>query len=547
MAEGRSEDFKRGLGPASDGTDRRALEANGIRKKAREEKLALIRHARTGTASLNGFHKASFLQEGHMGSLVALQDFLRNATPDQLDAQFEALFEEPSLGKAPGIKCLVFLAQGGSDEAERVKRSVACLLNLTGTRTSHLVRVAHAVISLGFLDTAARHILQQTTMAPDMWGVIANLSYMCPESRDAVMESAIITRPAGYTNWTSPLISELDRQTPELRATLILLLAGLFGSNTTLPNAGFIMCVWPYIINYLAVTVFPEPMSTLNEPLPEVDSLLHIFQSLGQFSPINQEWDAIFARLLGICGPSFLPFMVRMLRRTRDTNKRYIARFLWRIGMICKVPGEIFQRQMADNGGLATMMSLVQSSNDLLRSEGLKWLANYASDHLDFTMNLMDDKAYAIRAVEAIIRRGTAKLIPDAIYVYVAMCRACIRDTSDRETANGIMGALVGQFGVIELTNSHVCRTASISLILDILELWKYLLKWNWTAVLDIMEECGAMDKVAEMVAHQDTRIFELAKAIEDIRPLDYEVIPNVAWSGQAGMVGDGIFRGSFK
>lgn len=512
----RKDSFKKGLGGIEDAAERTNARQEGIRKKKRDD--VIERRRKQGNVVTQGMEQESLMQQltrnysvekfmaNDAQSMNALHEICRIGNNAQLQILFPLVLFAGHIDKPVVIQRLVeFISVPG----EHTGPALDTLVNITGASTSYAVVIAQVIINAKFLTHAVNHI-KAASAGPwlnDIWAIIANLVCLCPEARDVILGNPAVFPEAFFL--------QVRAKTVDI-ATLLLVICGAVEVSAALPPQPFLMAAWPFIVLQLkAILPYPMQQTDYTDTNGAVDYLLSTFQSIAvRCNDESEEQMSFFGGLVNYNQMELIPFMVNLVPRVENVNKLRICQFLVKVGQLPQVE---FQHCMLAAGAVNVMVRMVQDASERLRREGLIWLGNFASSGMVFVNALMDCKAYE-PVIHIIRRQHKAFLVRSAIYVLIAVCNSCMNCApSEASRAEDVMVYLFQNYKVIQLSISHVDVAGGEKLTIDILTLWRDAVKWNRSFVAPLLEECGAMDRVAKLVGHKHTTIFNLCSQIDEL------------------------------
>lgn len=530
-------DFKKGLGSGKDVTERHIQRDAKRNKDKRVKEMQRFRSSNSATTGsthgvlLEAYQKMPLGVAPMVPSITALWTLLHQSTDDDLQKCLGVILQ-----KTPVLSILTKTLS--EPDATAGTMAAGCLEIITGARTDCALTCAHDLLARHpFLQIAHAHITSVTSIAEVLWKIIANLTCLCGEARDIILNSPILDAPFFQTIGN-----------PKYQRIMLLIVCGMLeASEHRLPPDGFIQAVWPFLLSTLYTLAPPE---TPTVPVQDSDELEIALSALTYYAQ-HQENKALFTQLLLNPHASHVTYMVHLLARCRGgINQRRCAMYLNAVGELSNTN---FMQQFTESGCIELMIRLVEHPNALLRREGIVWVGNFAAESLDCIELLIYKKAY-----DALSRamRGDVKkdLIKQCIF---AFCNPCITARAvalatpkEAERAYGLIAYFVNDKNIIRLTSPYVDEVGAEQTSLDILNLWKTLLVWNSEYITPKLEEVGALDKVDILWGSNFTAIYKLCEEIKQIvDPVqgDMELEESHPQVASAGFVAPGVFQGAYN
>lgn len=487
----RAADFKKGLGTGEDALQRRVDRTDGIRKQKKDEALARLRKQQTPVtvtttvAELLRRYSLKGLVDGQYEALCLLDQICRLGNEAQLNECIPQLLG----GDGIGIGKLVSYIETPSPNTIH---AMDVLINLTGASTRHAVPIAQTVIGCNFLQHAIKHVQGDSPFVKDVWGIIANLTCLCAEARDCVLETPGIFPEAFFF--------QVQRATVE-PSVMLLVTCGIIQVSDTLPPPKFLTQIWPYLVGQLK-----------NMPPNCLD---YVLASLSNIAKRCADLE-FFRTLVLYNGGEVIPRMMTMIPHlARDgQNQLRICEFFVKVSML---PDASIHNSSLQCGGIQIMTQMVQHKNDRLRREALLWMGNLATDSIDYASaiyesNVMDEIFTIIRS------RQRGFIVRNAIYVLLAICNTCLLTPKDNRSRD-IMGTLLDFKGVISITADYVDAIGCTGSTIDILRLWRDALLWDLKFVTPLIEKFDGTYKITKFIAQapKDSQIYQLACEIENL------------------------------
>ena len=534
----RKEDFKSGLGSTKDVTKRHVEKQHGIRKKKRENKLGRFRHVDAGQGgsafeiALKEYNPRALYGQKDVFALDALEKCMRAANDEQMNKYFTYLLAYSDKRGSPIIPILVQLL--GQENGTLGMKAMSCLVNVTGANLEPQYQplLAQLIIEAQFLDAVTAHIIEDTVIAKECWYVIANLISLCETSRDVVLSCVLFKNVYNDETWRSPFLGEMQRGRPEYDVLIFTVVCGAFETGmVSLPDPAFCFATLLYVIKYLVMHWHTGKRESTAEP----DRVLALgLSALAHFaekcSSQNLEHVTLFARLFGQAEEKIqgFSFLVNLATRVNTANQRRLARIFVKAGKF-NDSALAMQTLMYKAGCLDLMIRFVEEADPRLQREGLMWLGNYASDSLQFAIQIKERDGFKVVS-QRLRRAPTHDLRNGAVYCLMQACNIC-SNALPQERAEQTLVHLVYHCNIIQITCQHLGDLGDPQLTIDILELWLTLLrKWNTSSISLIIEEHGGQDKVEQLLGvtgPEGMRIFKLAEQVLDILssgPMDFEI-----------------------
>lgn len=525
----RAADFKKGLGTGEDALQRRVERVDGIRKKRKEDVLERFRKpAATVTVTvtvaelLRRYSLKAFL-EGHYDSLCLLNQICRLGNEQQLNECIPLLLG----GDGAGIQRLVSYIETPSANTEQ---AMDILINLTGAPTRHAIPIAQTVIGCNFLQHAIKHVQGNSPFLKDVWGIIANLTCLCSEARDCVIETPGIFPEAFFF--------QVQRATVP-PSIMLLVACGIIQVSADLPPPAFLKLIWPYLVEQLKGI----PLDDKN------GSMDYALASLANIAKRCKDRE-LFQTLLLYKNAESVSFMMSLIPRVDGPNQLRICEFMVIVSLL---PNLMFQNIALQGGGIPIMTQMVQHKNDRLRREALLWMGNLATDGIDYANALY--MSGALEHIFMIIRgRDRGFIVRNAIYVLLAVCNTCMLSSQD-ERSNDIMKNLMDFKGVISITADYVDAVGCTQSTIDILRMWRDALLWDLNFVTPLLEKYDGVYKITKFIAQapKESQIYQFACEIENMtnkhESLEMELEDNSAFTiHEMGGINDPtVLHGTFN
>lgn len=504
----RAKDFKSNLGDTEDVVKRHAEKAQSLRREKRDEKIQRMRTRDTKSVTTipdkfleNALAaRDAFLRTGSLESLQFIQRFLRTMEEDDIN-----LLLDDSGALAASMVTLL-----GHNNPIAVLSASDCLVNITGNVNAKKISSVAAVLTkTNFVQIAHAHVSNmKSPLRLDMWMCVANMVCLCQDARNVLLQTSLFkvvhSGPGGAGMNTPPFSSELASQDPATLPIILLILFGYCADEDTVLNEPFVMAHWKTLCN-LVYTTSPHPMRGSNETL---NMLILIMKGT-----LKKASEAFCIRLLSIERP-LISFLVGLCQRIEDVPDQIrILQMLVHIGLL-NVPQHEFQSIMREAGCIQMMAIYSQSGNDRIRREAMMWLGNYASECYEFVTHLLSVGAFD--GITAYLQHPSQLgLMSQAIYVLSAASQSCYRNRS--EASDQVLKTLLGQNGWLRFTSQRVGRKGCNDLTFDILTLWVKLMEWNKHFVRPILEETGGLNRLDELLADKDPRIYAAAAALDEL------------------------------
>lgn len=550
----RAKDYKKGI---KDKTKKRAEQNAGLRKDKRSEKLRQRRSV-VPLAEGESFEKLlasynkSALMEGNFEQLRLLNRILGAASKHQLEQHAQALLQNPSTGDPMVVHKL--LAACRTDVIHPpAQQAIACLLNLTGTRTSFEYQLARTLVSAGFLQIVETHLnLFSSGKHPSfdskthgmLWETVVNIIITCPEARDAVLESSLMgysqnakmPTESAFTRELRHFFGDEDGVSPACDADrayfiplLLAVICAVFETNMNiLPPMPFILTSWNYVRQamYSMQLVPYQEMSELAQL--QFSSITAVIFIILQGLKGGKQGEEDSVRLIGFAGQTmFMQTLARMYQFATIGNQVRIVRIFVLISALPMSDG-VFQKAMEKADCIKLMMLSVQSNNPELRKFAYFWVGNYMADGAIYVQQLL--QAGIMETLIPAIRRDTADIRRPAIYALLTMFSACDEDRRNNmgmsKVADGIMHTLVRQHGIfrwiVPFISGH--GVGEESTVADILDVIARALQWNKAIALDALEKSDALGRidvvladVSKLKGSQSTIVYNAAVRVDNL------------------------------
>jgi hypothetical protein len=524
MDEGRKAEFKTGLGDANAATQRHAQKEERLVKSKREDRIQRQRRqggrgqleeheAFAKLLASNAYNKAALLARGELRDLLVLNELLQKGSNAELEQHVPALLFEHGQPLVLIALLRVVRDYAGNPVAAEMPRlalCLACLVNLTGSISSHTVAIAGTVLKEGLLMAATRILSSllpdsESELASDLYSLVGNLMCSCPEARDAVIASPLL--PCIIKG-----ITTLRAENARLTSNILYVCNASMDCGPDLPaNAEYVRIVW-HCVGHFWIQSFPPPMRQRDEQLPPrmLDSMIGTLEAIA----MRVEPDALAALVTSPHLPNLLPFMVGAVLRLEPALCIMTARILVQVGRIT-LPASPLQHCMVEAGAIAVMRRLVQDSHERVRREGILWLGNLGTESSQFVARLIEQQALKEMQLE-LLHPTAGSLIDQCLRALMGMAQRCLMDR-----AQDTLYALIDGLNIVHLTALYVDRPGKEKLTLEILAFWYELLKQSAPPmrqqIAASLEECRAEDAVAKLLGSPHQSIYKAAEAVDEL------------------------------
>lgn len=525
---------KQGLGDGERVTNKHREKNETLRKLKRDRALVRLRTGVNTTANNNSTFQQNMKEYLSRPSLEKLHHLLQTATEDELVKNMAILLQRQVVdnGQVRSSVLLTLVTQLAQPNEKQGMLALACLINITAARIpGEEVDYARILIEQGrVLDTKGvlmAHLLEDTVAALDVWKLIVNLINVCGDARDAILKSAI---------FNGPFLAELNRGRPLFRRVIVAVLVSCIESGTSLPSRNFLASIWQYLVSLIQM-VLPSPKRLDHDDEDEFSCIVNDLCSAFHFLALKcQDEDDFKFLTLTLISPwtldhKVLSFLMQLIPRVDVVNRARIAFFLVKasaLEMPEQVPPLLLMTEMRKANGLAIMHGLAQNANERLQRQGIKWIANYCAESLDYIADVLDAK---VLGTIIHLLRGGAKyaLLNPIMYLIMAACNTCVRHLPDKRAA-GYLAAIVNDLMVLKTTVTLITAVADVQLLCDILDLWQDLLKWEPHYVANELESYGVEGKMNLLLEHKSRDVFDRAERV-------LNTIENVNGGGEEPMM----------
>lgn len=546
----RKASFKRGV-DRDEATSKRKDEGRRNRKQKRINKLRSKREALSHGDSLEAkFDQNALLQTQNVHacatSLRELTRYLANRPPNESDEEMDAdvtqnfvslFFTNPQQyendDSSPVLERLVQLCATTSEEMRPlVKDAMCCLINVTGCdlKIFSLVAVS-SIIKAGYLDIMANHVyalhnksnpLITPTILTTMWKLVGNLCIECPESRNAVLNSALCKYTGNGpcpNNWQSPLLLELGRlcsdQTNEehrqqLLPALLQVVCGIVQLGVEAPPWQWTQSMWPFLLQI--ITYIPaQQEQAMNSMTAEM--LTFVFETIRCILRFRNDNELI--KLVHFDPILLLRMLSKWYTLVTVGNRHRIASI---ISSICSLPSESGDTRMAlafiNTGWLLLMTQSLNHADVRVREKAAHFFSNMACEGFDFVELLVlpdtqnQPRRDTFGDLMRLVKADTRVVRQNALYA-ITMCfvsanneRVYQAHEGNTEGVNRATNLLLKMTKHYKLFYSmrYFLNTVLLTECSWVLDIMEDALTWNPKLMYSILEEAGLVDCIDEMI-----------------------------------------------
>lgn len=489
----RQSEFKTGIGSGQIVTQKHREKNESLRKDKRQTAMARIR----GITLINP--NASFPD--------MLKRYMKEPTIEKLfyllqqASEAEIITNANNMLQGGKVLHLLVRAMAGSDQKNGVQ-AMDCLIFITGVHIAgDEVEYAKLLSHPGTFATIAAHIEEDTVLALGMWSLANNLMDIGVQSKVAVLASPLFS---GGSN--ALIFKELRRKRPNFQSTIIRTIMTTFQADKYhLPPREYIYNMWPFIMDFF-YTIAPIAKRSYSD---EDDSRIHYLCILLEAfkAKSQQEDDVVFFGQLALHNIPFITYLLQLIPRTGMVNQQRLSFFLVKVSLLETPP---LMQAMRSAGGLAIMTTLTQMPNVKVQENGILWIANFCSDSIEHVQETLQKGVFF--TIGRLLTAGHKyDLIKPIVWLFKASCSVCV---DALPAANSFLERIVKEANVVQSTVSAITKVAEVTLLCDILDLWKDLVRWNPEEILNQLEMFGAEQKLSLLLQHKNSDVFDKAEAL---------------------------------